>query len=52
MKFAGGVRRIASTSHRDSDFRLNVLRPCQITSSNATTRSHLIFQRKRICSVE
>ena len=23
MKFAGGVRRIASTSHRDSDFRLN-----------------------------
>ena len=23
MKFAGDVRRIASTSHRDSDFRLN-----------------------------
>ena len=41
MKFAGGVRRIASTSHRDSYFRLNK------AIGSASMSNHFICRNRR-----
>ena len=46
MKFAGGVRRITSTSHKDSDFN-TILCPCQ--NKNLSTLSRRAYARMRIC---